>query len=168
MVDKSVERSGAGSSVVSCSAIGSGGVSALPIVGTTAAGLSVAQLGAQPCLQQSMSSWLMPDEDDPIAQFTAGTANAGPEAKARDKASTIRAIRRRMAVQLGRPALTCNYGARTFVIAVMRLGDPPAASKCPLSTQTFRGSFRPISAMTAFDPFRPLAKRLGRKRRRHH
>ena len=62
-----------------------------------------------------MSSWLMPVEDDPaIAQSAAGTANAGPEAIARDKASTIRAMRRRIAAQLRRVTLTGNNGIGTF------------------------------------------------------
>jgi hypothetical protein len=57
----------------------------------------VAQFDAQSGLQQSISSWLMPGIDDAaIGQSPARTANAGPEASARDKARTIRANSRRM------------------------------------------------------------------------
>ena len=115
VVDRSIERSGAGVSAASSGASGSAGISALSIFGTIPAGQSVAQLGAQFGLQQSMSSWLMPDDDDPaMVQSIAGTANAGLEASAKDKASTIKAIRRRMTLELRQPALTCNYGPRTF------------------------------------------------------
>ena len=77
--------------------IGSAGVSTLSIDGTTAPGQRVAQLGAHAGWQQSIPSWLIVDEDVPaIGQSAAGTAKAGPEASARDKASTIKAIRRRM------------------------------------------------------------------------
>src|SRR5947209_3050918 len=42
-------------------------------------------------------------------------ANAGPEASARNRASQIKANRRRMAREIGHSRLICNYGARTFV-----------------------------------------------------
>lgn len=51
----------------------------------------------------------MLDEDDvAIGQSALGTAKAGPEASARDKASTIKANSRRMALKICQPALTCN------------------------------------------------------------
>ena len=101
MPDRSVECSGAGLNAASCVLIGSAGFPAFPIEGSTAAGHSVAQSCEQVGLQQPISSWLMPDDDEAaIGQFAAGTANAGPEASVRDKASTMRAIRRRIALQL--------------------------------------------------------------------
>ena len=113
--DRSVECSGSGVSATSCVLIGSAGIPARPIDGITAPGQSVAQLGAHAGLQQSISSWSKVDEDDAaIGQSAAGIAKAGPEASARDKASTIKTSRRCMAQQLRQPALTCNYGSRTF------------------------------------------------------
>ena len=95
--------------------MGSAGFAAFPTEGATAAGHRVAQSCEQVGLQQPISSWLIPDEEDAaIGQSAAGTANAGPEAIARDKASTMMAIRRRMAVQIRQATLTGNYDAPGF------------------------------------------------------
>lgn len=115
MPERSVEWSGAGLRAACCIPMGSAGTAALPIDGMKAPGQSVAQPGAQSGLQQSILSWLMPDiEDVAIGQSDFGTANAGPDDSASDKAITIRASRRRMTLEIWQPSLTCNYGPRTF------------------------------------------------------
>ena len=96
MLERPVECNGAGFSVTSIVPIGSAEVSARPWFGTTAVGQSVAQLGAQSGLQHPMSSWLIPvEEDAAMGHSTLETAKAGPEARAKEMASTIKAIRRR-------------------------------------------------------------------------
>ena len=67
--------------------------------GTIAPGQTAAQLGAQVGLQQSISSWLaMPDDEVAIGQSGDGTAKAGPDTVARERASHIKRSRRRIAI----------------------------------------------------------------------
>lgn len=120
--DRSVERRGAGLRLTSRVPMESAGASALPIEGATAAGQSVAQLGAQAALQQSMSSWSMIDEDDFAIGQSGRTAKAGPDVTARERASRIKARRRRMALKLGHVTLTDNYeAARSSALDRVRL-----------------------------------------------
>ena len=95
----------------SCLPTGSAGAAARSLDGTTKAGQAVTQFAAQAGLQQSLLSWCIVDEDDDavIGQSAADMANAGPEAKARERASHIKANRRRMVSQLVRARLTDNY-----------------------------------------------------------
>ncbi len=89
-------------------------VPALSGNGITAPGHAVAQSGAHAAAQQSMSAWSAGICSlAAIGQSARGTANAGPEAIAKDKASTIRANRRRMRCQVMQPALTDNYPYRS-------------------------------------------------------
>lgn len=172
VLDRSVEWSGAGLKASNGVPIGSAGASALSIDGTTAPGQSVAQLGAQLGVQQSISSWLMPDIDDAaIGQSAFGTANAGPDVNARDSASIIRANRRRMVPQLCQSALTCNYGPRTFAYrgccrASLWLQDAGRGSDRP-NPRRARGRSargRCDQPLRARDP----PRRYRRRRQEHH
>lgn len=69
------------------------------IFGTIAPGQTAAHSGAQFTLQQPISSWLaMPDGAVSIGQSGDGTAKAGPDAAARERASQIKRSRRRIAI----------------------------------------------------------------------
>ena len=69
------------------------------IFGTIAPGQTAAHSGAQFTLQQPISWWLaMPDGAVSIGQSGDGTAKAGPDAAARERASQIKRSRRRIAI----------------------------------------------------------------------
>jgi hypothetical protein len=142
---RSAETSEAARDAATCSAIGAAVVVAPTTGSISVAAQTAGQSAAQRSAQQSISSWpAAMCEELAIGHSGEGTANAGPDATARERASQIRAQRRHMFIRVNDALAGGN---------ALALQELTASSESPSLVVMGRGYRRSPVRLVSFAPY---------------